>query len=207
MIGIIEKVLVDCLIEVGGDELRQDVFFAAGIPADRVYRMDQHYPDAETARLLEATLTQTQLDAQAIFDLFTAQFFDIVEQVFPEFLRMCSSSEDLLRKQIKIHSIMAGGCRAAEDRQQVYDKFHLVDIGPHEIQVHYKSELQLSLLYETLMRYAAEKFGDTVVMQKIYPDPDAPDGAGGVVFHMRWTAIAGVPTELADDSSKAVAHG
>ncbi|MEM7733211.1 MAG: heme NO-binding domain-containing protein [Pseudomonadota bacterium] len=203
MIGIIEKVLVDCLLEAGGDELREDVFFAAGVPPDRVYRMDQHYPDAETARLLQASLAQTNLSEQELFTLFTTRFFAIIDDVFPEFLRMCKSSEDLLRKQIKIHAIMAGGCRETEDRQQVNDKFQLTDMGPHDIEVRYKSELQLCLLYETLMQYAVDRFGDTVVMEK----RSCPTGEHGTVYRLRWTAIAGLPTGVQVSEQLVLRHG
>ena len=64
MIGVIEKVVVECLLEIGDEELVQDVFFAAGIPPDRVYRMDQHYPDAETARLINSALKVTGVSTQ-----------------------------------------------------------------------------------------------------------------------------------------------
>lgn len=204
MIGVIEKVVVDCLLELGGEELRQDVFFAAGIPADRVYRMDQHYPDTETARLLDASLQLTNLSDKQLYELYSERFFDIIEVVFPEFLRMCRSSKDLMRKQIKIHSIMAAGCRALEDSQQVNDKFHLVDKGPHEIEVHYNSELQLCLLYETMMQFVIDRYGDTVIVEK--RDADG-DGQEGTIYRLRWTSIGGVPTGLQEDGNKALRHG
>lgn len=208
MIGIIEKVLVDCLLEVGGDELRQDVFFAAGIPPDRIYRMDEHYPDSETSRLIASALQITQVSTQEFFDLFATLFFDMVDQVFPEFLAMCDTSEDLVRRQIKIHAIMAAGCRAPEDRQQVMDKFRMIDHGPHDIELHYKSELRLCELYETLLRFSAKRFGDTV---EIADHQCAHSGNSACIFAIRWTSIGGQPTHFHQDAgagkTKARANG
>ena len=111
MIGVIEKVIVDCLYEAGGEDLRRSVFTEAAIPIDRVYRMDQHYDDTETASLITATLKITGISPQELYDLFSRVFFDVVEDVFPEFLRMSATSEDLVRKQAKIHALIAAGSR------------------------------------------------------------------------------------------------
>lgn len=193
MIGIIEKVIVDCLLEVGDDELRQDVFFDAGIPPDRVYRMDEHYPDSETSKLISSALSVTKLEPQQFFDLFSYIFFNVVQDVFPEFLRMSASSEDLVRKQAKIHALIAAGSRKPGESQKSTDKFELEDRGPHDIVVRYKSDLQLCGLYETLVRHAAERYGDTV---EIAAHECAHDGAEACTIAVKWTAIAGTPTHL-----------
>lgn len=193
MIGIIEKIIVDCLLVVGDDETRLDVFFDAGIPPDRVYRLDRHYPDEETARLIVSSLKITGLNTQAFFDLFTVMFFDVLEDVFPEFLRMSKTSADLVRKQAKIHALMAAGSRKPGESEKSTDKFQMLEKGPHEVVVRYKSELQLCGLYETIVRAAAERYGDTVV----FADHECVShGADACVMTMQWTSIAGQPTEF-----------
>ena len=117
----------------------------------------------------------------------------MIDQVFPEFLDMCANSEDLVRRQIKIHAIMAAGCRAPEERQHVMGKFHLVDNGPHDIELHYKSELRLFDLCETLLRFGAERFGDTIEIVRHQHVQDTQDAC---VFAIRWTSIDGVPTHF-----------
>jgi hypothetical protein len=196
VIGVIEKVMVDCLLELGDAELVQDIFFAAGIPPDRVYRMDQHYPDAETAKLIDAALRLTGKTEQQLFDLFARVFFDVIELVFPEFLRMCETSEDLVRKQVKIHALIAAGSRKPGESAKSTDKFLLEDRGPHDILVRYKSELQICLLYETLVRHAAARFGDTV---EITRKGCAHEGAEACIFAVKWTALGGKPTPLHPD--------
>ena len=193
MIGVIEKVIVECLLEVGNDELRQDVFLKAGIPADRLYRMDRHYPDDETARLIDAALTATQLRPDQFFELFSHMFFNVVEQVFPEFLRMSESSEDLVRKQAKIHALIAAGSRKPGECEDSTDKFRLEDRGPHDVVVHYKSRLQLCGLYEKLVQHAAARFGDEVQFAEHIC---AHRGADACRIRVQWTSIAGNPTRF-----------
>lgn len=204
MIGIIEKIIVDCLHEAGDDETRQDVFFDAGIPPDRVYRLDRHYPDEETARLIVSSLKITGLETQAFFDLFASVFFDVLEDVFPEFLRMSKTSADLVRKQAKIHALMAAGSRKPGESEKTTDKFQMEEKGPHEVVVRYKSELQLCGLYETIVRAAAERYGDAVV----FADHEcAAKGADACVMTMRWTSIAGQPTEFYVGKDRQAVHG
>ncbi|MEO0371483.1 MAG: heme NO-binding domain-containing protein [Pseudomonadota bacterium] len=195
MIGIIEKVVVDCLLQEGGDELRQDVFLAAGIPNDRVYRMDKHYPDTETASLLSATMSVTGMEEAQLFQLFSAVFFDVVEDVFPEFIRMCDTSEDLVRKQAKIHALIAAGSREPGESSKSTDKFQLKDHGPYHISVRYKSDLQLPGLYEALVKEAASLYGDEVALSR----GDCPEGSGATIMTVKWVSIAGHPTEYAPE--------
>lgn len=207
VIGVIEKVIVDCLLEMGDDELRKDVFFAAGIPNDRVYRLDKHYPDAETARLIDAVLSVSGLGIAGLSQLFARVFFDMIDDVFPEFIRMADSSEDLVRKQAKIHALMAAGSRAPGESEQSIDKFHLQDHGPHHLTVRYKSELQLCSLYEALVRECAKRFGDEVIFSEHIC---AHHGADACLMTVKWTAIDGQPTLFAQHTEaqmQSIANG
>ncbi len=198
MIGIIEKVIVECLMEVGDDALREDVFREAAIPLDRVYRLDQHYPDAETGRLIGAVLKVTGLSSDQLYELFSIVFFNVIEDVFPEFLRMCNSSEELVRKQAKIHALIAAGSRNPGESSKSTDKFSMQDEGPHRITVRYHSELQLCGLYETLVRVAAERFGDTVEI----PPHDCRAGRSDQCrISVRWTSIGGRKTHLTGEGA------
>lgn len=154
--------------------------------------MDQHYPDTETARLIEASISVTGLSERELFKLFSRVFFEFIENVFPEFLRMSRTSEDLVRKQAKIHALIAAGSRQPGESAKSTDKFQLEDHGPHHISVRYKSELQLCGLYEELVKEAAERFGDEVMLDR---QDDACDGAS--IMTVKWTSVAGQPTQFA----------
>lgn len=190
MIGIIQKTLTECLLEAGGEELRQAVFREARVPLDRAFRMDQNYPDEEMGRLIEATQRVTGLDADAVFGLFSRAFIDLVKDVFPKFIAMSESSEELVRMQAKIHALIGAGLRSKAERDATVDKFHLEDQGPHRITVRYRSALQLCGLYKRLVRDMAAEFGDTVEIDTLRCRKAGADACG---FCVRWTALAGQP--------------
>lgn len=192
MIGIIQKALTECLLQAGGDELRRAVFREAGVPEERVFKMDQNYPDAEMGRLIDATLSVTQLEAEEVFGLFCQTFIQLVKDVFPKFMSMAASSEELVRMQAKIHALIAAGMRSKEERVATTDKFQLEDQGPHRITVRYRSQLQLCGLYKRLVRDMAAEFGDSVEIDTL---ECRKAGAEACRFCVRWTAIGGRPTD------------
>jgi len=202
VIGIIEKVVVDCLLEAGGEELKLDAFLRAGIPNDRVYRLDRHYPDEETGRLIDAALAVTGLTDTELFEVFSENFLNVVETVFPRFMEMADTSEDLVRMQAKIHALIAAGIRTPEDHHETTDKFQLELQESNHMVVSYRSELQLCGLYITLVEAAARRFGDEVVIEEL---SCRHTGAPVCRMDLKWTMINGMPTRYAYPSDLPVA--
>ncbi len=188
MIGIIEKVLVDCLLEAGGEELKADAFLKAGIPRDRVYRLDRHYPDEETGRLLAAALHVTGLEEGKLFEIFSDNFLDVIGTVFPRFLEMASNSEELVRMQAKIHALIAAGIRTRRGSTQTTDKFQLESLNEHHLIVRYRSELQLCGLYTKLVEAAARRYGDEVLVEEM---SCRHKGAEACRMSVKWLSIDG----------------
>ncbi len=192
MIGIIQKTLVECLMEAGGDALRAAVFQEARVPADRVYRMDQNYPDDEMGRLIDATLRLTGLSADEVHALFSRTFIGLVKEVFPQFMAMAASSEELVRMQAKIHALIGAGMRSKDERDAAVDKFQLVDQGKHRIAVRYRSQLQLCGLYRQLVRDMAAEYGDVVEIETAACRKAGAEACG---FAVTWVALAGQRVE------------
>lgn len=193
MIGIIQKTLTECLLQAGGEELRLAVFREAGVPPDRVFRMDQNYADEEMGRLLAATQRVTGLGVEELYALFSRTFVEVVKHVFPQFITMSANSDDLVRMQAKIHALIGAGMRSKIERDTTADKFHLEDHGKHHIAVRYRSQLQLCGLYKCLVRAMAAEFGDSV---EIEMERCRKAGAESCGFAVRWMAIAGRPTGM-----------
>lgn len=193
MIGIIQKTLTECLLQAGGDDLRRAVFREAGVPEDRVFRMDQNYPDEEMGRLLEATKRLTGLESDSVEAMFARTFLRLVKEVFPQFIAMSADSADLVRMQARIHALIGSGLRSQVERDATADKFHLQEQGPHRVVVRYRSHLQLCGLYRHLVRATADHFGDTVDIATLQC---RSQGAEACSFRVAWTAIAGRPTGL-----------
>ena len=203
MIGIIEKVLSDTLVRAGGDSLRAEVFVAAGLPPDHVFRLDRHYPDELTGRLIAAALDRTGLSERALFDAFSICFLEFVQTVFPEFLRMCATSEDLVRKQAKIHALIASGSRPGDYSRESTDKFQIVESGEHRLTVRYRSQLQLWGLYESLVTMVADLYGDQVRVERQDCGLSSGDAC---LLTVTWTAIGGTPTKWAAPAPAGVCH-
>ncbi|MFN3293047.1 MAG: heme NO-binding domain-containing protein [Gemmobacter sp.] len=193
MIGIIQKTLTECLLQAGGEPLRLAVFREAGVPPDRVFRMDQNYADEEMGRLLAATQRVTGLGADELHDLFSRTFVEVVKQVFPQFISMSANSEELVRMQAKIHALIGAGMRSKIERDTTADKFHLEDHGPHHVAVRYRSQLQLCGLYKSLVCAMAAEFGDVVDIEMLRCRKAGAEACG---FAVRWLAIAGRPTGM-----------
>lgn len=191
MIGIIQKTLTECLLQAGGDDLRRAVFREAGVPEDRIFRMDQNYPDDEMGRLIEATKRLTGLDGNAVDAVFAQTFVRLVKQVFPQFMAMSAHSEDLVRLQARIHALIGAGLRSKAERDATTDKFHLEEDGQHRIVVRYRSHLQLCGLYRQLVQAMADEFGDTVDISTVRC---RRKGAETCAFRVGWTMLAGRPT-------------
>jgi hypothetical protein len=188
MIGIIQKTLTECLLQAGGEDLRRAVFREAGVPEDRVFRMDQNYPDDELGRLIETTKRLTGLGTDAVDALFAKTFVRLVKQVFPQFMAMSAHSEDLVRLQARIHALIGSGLRSKAERDATTDKFHLEEDGQHRIVVRYRSHLQLCGLYRHLVQAMAEEFGDTVDIATVRC---RRRGAETCAFRVGWTSLAG----------------
>ena len=205
MIGIIQKTLTECLLEQGGDDLRCAVFREAGIPESRVFKLDQNYPDEEAGRLLEATVTVTGLDREAVFKLFSKTFIKLLKDLFPQFMKV-QDSEELIRMQAKIHALIAAGLSSAKEREKMTDKFLLEDQGPHKMNVIYRSQLQLCGLYKRLASDLAADYGDSIEINTV---DCRKRGAYACKLCVRWTAIGGKPTKPVgqESPSQSMIHG
>lgn len=188
MLGIIQKTLVECLHQAGGDDLRRAVFREAGVEEDRVFRIDQSYPDTELQALFDATKSIAGLSDAALADTFARVFFQIVNEIFPEFTTMARNSEDLLKLQAKIHAMIASGQRDPTIRKGVDDKFKLVENGHHRVRVQYTSALQLCGFYCALARAAAQEYGDRIEIETMRCRKRNDDLCE---FRIRWLELAG----------------
>ncbi len=188
MIGLVQKALAECLLDTGGDALRRAVYRKVGVPEDRVYRLDQGYPDIETGRMLEATTTLTGLGTEEVYTLLSRSFVRLVSDVFPGFLTLAKNSEDLIRTQAKIQALVAAGLQSERPHAPPVDKFQLEEDVPHQITLHYRSERPLCGLYKRLVQDLVDLFGDTMRIETL---ACRKSGADACRFCLRWTSVAG----------------
>jgi predicted hydrocarbon binding protein len=187
MVGLIHRTLFSLVESAAGNDAVVEVQRRAGVPRDKVFRMDQAYDDAEWQRLLAAAcevLGVTQPQAEQAF----AEFFlrDALKR-WPRWFAMSRSAREFLERQPKIHNSVATGVRDPATRRAIEDKFR-VDSRDGELVVHYKSSNQLCGLYQALARCIIAHFGDKATIDEVRcmknGDPECE-------IHIRWPKAGG----------------
>jgi len=165
MIGLIQKVLMDMVEDLGGSETAVALKRRVGLADDFVFRIDTDYDDAQMQALLAAACELLQVDADAAFALYAKYFLRAALELFPAFFRMSDSARAFLARQPAIHNIMASGLRDPERRQIINDKFWVMDQPGRPLEVNYRSDNQWCPLFLALAREVAAHYGETVAIE------------------------------------------
>lgn len=165
MIGIIQRILLDLLEDTGGETLRHAVMDRADVPRDRDYRIDQNYPDDECLRLIQGAVAETGLSEDVLNEKYAQAFLAEARNLFPEFFKMSSSSEEFLLRQATIHGVISSGLKKPEERQKVKDKFSARRIRPGFVEITYRSPNQLCGLFRALAHEVAGLYGETLTVE------------------------------------------
>ena len=166
MIGLIQKTLLDLVNSMAGVDAVAEVKRRAGVPADKVYRIDEPYEDDEWERLLSSAcevLKVTQAQAEEAF----ADFFcrDALHR-WPTWFKMATNSRQLLECHPFIHNSFASGVRHPALHKAIGDKFSL-ESRDAELVVHYNSPNRLCGLYMALARWIIAHYGDEATVEEI----------------------------------------
>ena len=143
MLGYPLKLLLNGIERRHGREAVAQTLAAAGLPADRVYKLNELYTDDEAQCL---TVAATQL--LSVVDI-AAEFFRDTLERFPTFFEMCKTSREFLEMQPEIHNTFAHGLQRPEERDAVRDKFRLEKLDD-ELVVHYRSPHHFCDMYKAI---------------------------------------------------------
>lgn len=154
LLGYPIKILLNAIESRHGLEAVAQTLADAGLPADRLYRLNEPYPDSEVERLTAAAFRHISLEEVA------EAFFKDALLRFPTWFEMCKTSRQFLEMQPEIHNTFAVGLQRPEERQAVQDKFRLEKLKD-ELVVHYRSPYRLCDMYkgiaEHVFRHYREK--------------------------------------------------
>jgi len=159
VLGYPLKLLLDAIEKRGGHEAVVRVLAAAGVPADRVYRLNEPYSDSEAQRM-----TTAAQDVLSLEDIAEA-FFEDTRSRFPTWLAMCKTSREFLELQPEIHNTFAHGLQRPVDREAVRDKFRLEKL-PDELVVHYRSPNRLCEMYKAIARHVFRHYQETATIDE-----------------------------------------
>jgi hypothetical protein len=143
VLGYPLRLLLNAIEDRHGPEAVAQTLADAGISADRVYRLNEPYPDSEAQRLTAAASRYLSLD-----DIAEAFFQDTIVR-FPTWFEMCKTSREFLEMQPEIHNTFAHGLQRPEERDAVREKFRLEKLAD-ELVVHYRSPNGLCDMYKAI---------------------------------------------------------
>jgi hypothetical protein len=188
MIGIIQKVLLSLLDELGeelGDaRLRARVLERAGLATQTRFRINANYPDDDVLALIEATVAESGLGRRALMDRYAQGFIRYAEQLFPRFFILAGSAHDFMLRQPTIHSSFATGLRTPEERSAVEDKFRLRERADGSLEVSYHSNNRLCDLYAALAVALGERYREVIAVETLRCGADA--GGADCLLRVYW---------------------
>jgi len=159
-----------------GHEGAAQTLAEAGLPPDRVYKLNESYADSEGQRLTAAALQLVSLE-----DVAEAFFKDTLQR-FPTFFEMCKTSRSFLEMQPEIHNTFAHGLQRPEERDAVRDKFRLEKLED-ELVVHYRSPNRLCEMYKAIAQHVFQHYGDKATID----EPQCMNrGDGECELRIRW---------------------
>ena len=186
MIGLIQKVALDVVEQLGGVTALERVRERAALPSDRLYRLGDAYPDDECQRLFQAAIEILELTEDAFLNSYADRFGRDVQRRFGKWFDLAQNSRQFLEFQTTIHNTFASGVVDPAARQAVKDKFNVETIDSRNIITHYRSPNRLCKLYRALGQWMAGYYGDQIEFE----DPQCQlRGDDECEIHVRWTHV------------------
>lgn len=165
MVGLIQTVLMNLVEAEGGPTATADVRRMAGVPEDRVFRIDENYDDAEFRRLLVSTCERLGLTTEQAVSAFARAFYEDSIQRWPTWFKLSGNAREFLKRQPTIHNGFATGVTDSGARAAIRDKFKLTEADDRLI-VRYKSPNQLCGVYVELASIILSHYGETATIEQ-----------------------------------------
>jgi len=159
MLGYPLKLLLNAIERRHGHEAVVQTLAGAGLPTDRLYRLNEPYADSEAQRLLAAASQRISVQ-----DIAEAFFRETLVR-FPTWFEMCKTSRQLLELQPEIHNTFAHGLQRPEERDAVRDKFRLEKLDD-ELVVHYRSPHRLCDMYKAIAQLVFQHYQDEATISE-----------------------------------------
>jgi predicted hydrocarbon binding protein len=159
VLGYPLKLLLNEIERRHGHEAVVETLAEAGLPTDRVYRLNEPYADSEAQRLTAAASQRLSVEDIA------ETFFRETLVRFPTWFEMCKTSRELLELQPEIHNTFAVGLQRPEERDAVRDKFRLEKLE-NELVVHYRSPNRMCDMYKAIARRVFEHYHDDATINE-----------------------------------------
>ncbi len=162
MIGLIQKLVLEMVEEIGGPDAKLEVKRRTGLADDFEFRIDTDYDDQQMRQVLEHACAVLQICEEDALIAFAKFFLRDVQNRFPVFLARARSGRELLIQQTTIHNMLGSGLRNAEKLKAINDKFSVLEKDNGDLEVLYRSPNQLCTLYRRLAEGVAEMYQEQI---------------------------------------------
>jgi len=96
MVGLIQKLFLDMIQMLGGEEKVAEIKKLAGVPLEKVFQINAVYPDEEWHRLLEAGLKVLNITPEQADEYYADYFAKDAVKRFPNWFQMSKNSYEFL---------------------------------------------------------------------------------------------------------------
>lgn len=182
MVGLIQKLLLGLIEESAGANAVAEVKRRADVPADRIFRMDEVYDDAEWRRMFGATCAVLDITAEQAEEAYADFFIKDARRRWPMWFKMSKNAREFLVRQPAIHNGFATGVRDTESRQAITDKFD-IEVNDQDLVVHYRSPNKLCGLYIKLAERIINHYGDNATVKE---KRCSKNGDAECEIHVQW---------------------
>lgn len=160
MIGIIPRLWVHTLRQIGKPEQVAQVLAAVGHPAHFEYALDQPYTDEECAVLMKTSQDVLGLGEDVLFASFAHAFMQDSLQRWPVWFEMSPTARDFLERQPRIHDRFNRSLNQRDLETGTHTPKFKVTATPTGLQVHYQSPNKLCRLYMAMARELLSHYQD-----------------------------------------------
>lgn len=182
MVGLIQKLLLQLIKQLKGEEGVLAVKKEAQIPIDQEYQINNVYSDEEWKRLFAATIKVLNVSEQEAEKLYADYFITDAIKRFPIWFNMCKNSYELLSIQPDIHNCFATSVVDKASKKSINDKFR-VEQFPNHLITHYCSPNKQCSLYIQFAKQVFEHYKDEATIEE---KKCALHGAAECEIHITW---------------------
>lgn len=182
MVGLIPKLFLDWIRQTGGAEAEAQVRAKAGIPEDRLYRIDVPYDDEEWVRMFRAGQEVLGVEEDHAESAFAKYFYHDALTRWPTWFEISPTARHFIERQPVIHNGFARSAQTADGRDRVENKFSL-EKHPHRLVMRYRSSNRLCGFYRALATLILRHYGESAEIEEVCcvksGDPECE-------IHIRW---------------------
>ncbi|MBN9287166.1 MAG: hypothetical protein BGO43_00890 [Gammaproteobacteria bacterium 39-13] len=188
MVGLIQKILLDMVRDVAGEEVLIHIKQEAGVAPDKEFQINNVYDDEEWQKLFAAALKILNLTPEQADEIYASYFIKDALKRFPTWFNMSKNSYEFLLIQPTIHNCFATSVLEKKERDAINDKF-VVDKLPHnpkKLITHYRSHNHHCGLYKALAKGVINHYQDKAEIAETHCLKQGDDECQ---IHIEWSKL------------------